>query len=72
MIIQYKVRGGQPQRPVNFMTKPYYESNCKLGNHHRGKTRSACQATALDLLGSIKNWGITTEARHGAHVKLPL
>ena len=66
-IMQHKVGGGQPQRPVNFMTKPYYESNSKLGNHHRGKTRSAYQATVLDNLG-----GITTEARHGAHVKLPL
>ena len=70
--MQHKVGGGQPQRPVNFMTKPYYESNSKLGNHHRGKAQSACQATALDHLGSIQNWEITTEARHGAHVKLPL
>ena len=63
----YKEGGGQPQRPVNFMTRPHWESNSKLGNHHRGKVRSAYQATALDNLG-----GITTEARHGAHVKLPL
>ena len=67
MIIQYKVRGGQPQRPVNFITRSHWDSNSKMGNHHRGKTRNAYQATVLDNLG-----GITTEARHGAHVKLPL
>ena len=49
MIIQYKVRGGQPQRPVNFITRSHWDSNSKMGNHHRGKTRGACQATALDI-----------------------
>ena len=66
MIIQYKVRGGQPQRPVNFMTKPYYESNSKLGNHHRGKTRSACQATASD----IPILAHAMQVKHGAHIPL--
>ena len=65
-IMQHKVGGGQPQRPVNFMTKPYYESNSKLGNHHRGKTRSACQATALD----IPILAHAMQVEHGAHIPL--
>ena len=56
-------------RPVNFMTKLY------IGPCNASETRSACPTfTRVANIGSPGTyiWEITTEARHGAHVKLPL
>ena len=38
----------------------------KLGHHHRGKTRSACQATASDIMVLAHEMPV----EHGAHIPL--
>ena len=57
-------------RPVNFMTKLY------IGPCNASETRSACptftRVANIGSPGTTKNWEITTEARHGARIKLPL
>ena len=118
MIIQYKVRGGQPQRPVNFITRSHWDSNSKITTEARHGTRiklpfqiiqgvspqrqdtermssyrfrytnaGPCNVSetrcAYPTFTRVANkvqgqtiWpkirSITTEARHGARVKLPL
>ena len=72
MIIQYKVRGGQPQRPVNFITRSHWDSNSKMGNHHRGKTRNAYQATVLDSLGGYHHRGKTRSACQATALDIPM
>ena len=51
-------------------------SYSNIGPCNASETRSACptftRVANIGSPGTAKNWGITTEARHGAHVKLPL
>ena len=51
-------------------------SYSNIGPCNASGTRSACptftRVANVGSPGTAKNWGITTEARHGAHVKLPL